>query len=145
MYAIIHSIGPFDSALGTVINFTWNGNQIYKVRCIIKQNETGETVFDSTVPSMKQSFTIPANSGLINGTCYVAYITVLDVDDNESNLQNIGTPLYCFSIPSFSLSIKEDDIVRASNYTITLSYSQEEQEELDTAQITLYSCLLYTS
>lgn len=139
MYAIIHSIAPFDSAQGTVIHFTWSGNQIYGVRCLIKQNETGEAVFDSTAPSMKQSFTVPVNSGLVNGCCYVAYITVLDVDGNESDLQNIGTPFYCFSTPSFALSIKAEDVIRSSTYNVTLSYSQAELEELDTAQITIYT------
>ena len=139
MYAIIHPITPFDSANGTTISFTWNGNQIYKVRCIIKNNETNETVYDNTISTMKQSYTIPENSGLINGTYYIAYITVFDVDDNESSLQNIGTPFYCFTTPTFALSINPEDIIQSSNYSVTLSYSQTENEPLNSYEIILYS------
>lgn len=139
MYAIIHPITPFDSAKGTTISFTWNGNQIYKVRCIIKKNETNDTVFDETISTMKPVFTISNESGLVNGTYYVAFITVFDVDDNESMIQNIGTPFYCFSTPTFKLSISNDAIIKSSTYSIDLIYSQAEKEELDSYKISLYS------
>lgn len=139
MYAIIHPIIPFDSANGTNISFTWNGNQIYKVRCIIKNNETNETVYDETIDTMKQSFTIPGDSGLVNGTYYVAFITVFDVDGNESSLQKIGTPFYCFTTPTFELSISPDQIIQTSSYRVSLTYSQLEKEPLDSYEIILYS------
>lgn len=139
MYAIIHAIEPFDVVIGSTIQFTWNGNQIFKVRCIIKENETGTLVYDQTVSSMKQQFEIPSNSGLVNGTNYVAYITVFDINDKESSLPDIGTPFYCFSSPKFQTSIKSDDIVRASTYPVTVTYEQEQNEILDSYEITLYS------
>lgn len=139
MYAIIHPITPFDSTNGTTISFTWNGNQIYKVRCIIKKNETNETVYDNTVETMKQSFTIPGDSGLVNGTYYVAFITVFDVNDNESSLQKIGTPFYCLTTPVFELSITPDEIIQTSSYRVNLTYSQSENESLDSYEIILYS------
>ena len=139
MYAIIHPITPFDVANGTTVSFTWNGNQIYKVRCIIKENESGATVYDKTTEIMKASYTIEANSGLTNGTYYIMYITVFDVDNNESDLQSIGTPFYCFSTPTFSLSITSGQVVQASSYSVSLTYSQTEGELLDSFEITLYS------
>lgn len=139
MYAIIHPIEPFDTSIGTTIKFTWTGNQIYKVRCLIKNNETNVTVYDATVDSMKQSFTIPENSGLINGTYYVAYITVFDVNNKESDAQEIGTPFYCFSSPTFQLSIHENDVIKASSYKVGVAYTQEENELLDSYEIILYS------
>lgn len=139
MYAIIHPITPFDSANGATVSFTWNGNQIYKVRCIIKENESGTIVYDKTVSNMKQSYTIEANSGLVNGTYYIMYITVFDVDNNESDLQNIGTPFYCFTTPTFSLSISNGDVIKASSYSVSLTYSQEEDELLNSYEIILYS------
>lgn len=139
MYAIIHPITPFDSANGTTVSFTWNGNQIYKVRCIIKENESGTTVYDKTTNTMKQSYTIEANSGLVNGTYYIMYITVFDVDNNESDLQSIGTPFYCFTTPLFTLSISEGDVIKASSYSVSLTYNQEENELLDSYEIILYS------
>ncbi len=139
MYATIHTITPFDSSVGTNINFTWSGNQIYKVRCIIKNNATGVTAYDSTIDTMKQVYILPPTPTLINGTKYVAYITVFDVDNNESSMQNIGTPFYCFTTPTFNLSISNGDIIRASSYSVGLNYHQTENELLNWFNITLYS------
>lgn len=139
MYAIIHTIEPFDMAKGTAINFTWNGNQIFKVRCIIKNNETGVTVYDNTISTMKQAYPLPAESGLVNGVYYVAYITVFDVNNKESDMQSIGMPFYCFSTPAFDLSIANGDIIKSSNYNVGLTYQQIEGEQLDSYRITLYS------
>lgn len=139
MYAIIHNIEPFDAKKGSVIQFSWNGNQIFQVRCIIKENETGNTVYDNTISSMKQQFEVPSDSGLINGINYIAYITVFDVNGEESSLQDIGTPFYCFSTPTFQVSILSGDIVRASTYPVTITYEQLENEILDSYEITLYS------
>jgi len=139
MYSIIHPIEPFDAAIGTEIKFTWRGNQIYKVRCIVKNNETGVTVYDNTESTMKQTYPLPPNSGLINGTKYIAFITVFDVDNNESTLQNIGTPFYCYTSPAFTLSVSNGDTIRSSSYSMGINYSQIEGELLNWFKITLYS------
>lgn len=139
MYPIIHPIEPFDSSVGTEIKITWQGNQIYKVRCIVKNNETGVTVYDHTQNTMKQSYVVPPNSGLINGTYYVSYITVFDINNNESNLQDIGTPFYCFSKPLFNLSVSDGDIIHTSTYKIGVNYSQMQNEPLDSYSIALYT------
>lgn len=138
MYAVIHPIEPFDASKGATINFTWNGNQIRYVHCIIKENDSGETVYDETVENMKQQYNVPSDSTLSNGKYYVAYITVLDVDHIESEQQAIGTPFYCFSTPKFSLSVQENAIVRASAYSVSAIYSQTEDEPLDSYRIMLY-------
>lgn len=139
MYAIIHSIEPFDASKGTTISFTWNGNQIRYVHCVIKENDSGKTIYDETVENMKQQFEIPGNSTLLNGKYYVVYITVIDVDRIESEQQAIGTPFYCFSTPNFSLSLQENAVVRASAYSVSVSYSQAEDEPLDSYRIILYN------
>lgn len=139
MYAIIHPFEPFDAMNGTTISFTWNGNQIHKIRLIVKENETGEIVLNEISDSMKSYYTIKPNSGLINGTYYIMYLTVFDIDGNESELQNVGTPFYCFSTPTFSLSISNSQIIKSSSYETTLSYSQKENELLDSYEILLYS------
>lgn len=139
MYSIIHPIEPFDSSIGTELKFTWKGNQIFKVRCIVKNNETGTTVYDHTENTMKQLYTMPPNSGLINGIYYVAYITVFDVNNNESDLQDIGTPFYCFSKPIFGLSVSDGEIIKTSAYKVGLNYSQPQGESLDSYSFTLYT------
>ena len=139
MYPIIHPIEPFDASIGSEIKFTWRGNQIYKVRCIVKNNESGTTVYDHTESTMKQSYTIPANSGLVNGVYYVVYITVLDVNNKESDQQDIGTPFYCFSKPSFSLSVADGGIIQTSAYKVGINYAQAQDEQLDSYSFTLYT------
>lgn len=139
MYAIIHPIPAFDSKAGTEINFTWSGNQIQKVRCIIKDNENGMTVYDNTVETMKEKYLLPADSGLLNGKLYLAYITVFDINDTESDIQDIGTQFWCFTAPAFQLSIHTDDVVRSSSFLVSLTYSQAENEALDSCCISLYS------
>ncbi len=49
MYVIIHPIEPFGASIGTEIKFIWKGNQIYKVRCIIKENQNGRCYLKMTV------------------------------------------------------------------------------------------------
>ncbi|MGL5434284.1 MAG: hypothetical protein ACRDBO_02635 [Lachnospiraceae bacterium] len=139
MQTIIHNIVPFDSSTGTTLSFIWNGNQIYRVRCLIRENESGKLVYDQTIDTMKPSFPIPANSGLVNGTYYVCYITVFDINGTESAIQDSGKSFYCFSMPSFELSIVENQIIRASSFETLLTYSQKEGEALNSYSITLYS------
>lgn len=139
MYTIIHTITPFDASKGGTINFNWSGNQIYKVRCLIRENETGKLVYDDLVDTMKSSYDIPGSTALRNGTYYVAYLTVFDVNGKESSLQPIGTPFYCLSAPTFQLTVTEGDIIRASSYSISLNYHQGEKEPINGFTISLYS------
>ncbi|RFZ75942.1 hypothetical protein DS742_26240 [Lacrimispora amygdalina] len=139
MIATIHTIEPFDVTLGTDIKFTWSGNQIFKVRCIIKNNTTGVVVYDDTIDTMKQSFPLPPESGLANGIKYMAYITVFDINEEESSIQNTGTLFYCFTTPTFQLSVSDGDIIRASSYNVSLMYEQAENEKMDYYNISLYS------
>ncbi|MBE5981918.1 MAG: hypothetical protein E7248_01270 [Paenibacillaceae bacterium] len=139
MHAIIHPIEPFDSSIGTNINFTWQGNQIFKVRCLIKDNSTGDVVYDQTISTMKQSYLLPPDSTLNNGGYYIAYLSVIDVDGVESSFSNIGTPFYCYQTPKFHLSIKPGDVIKTSAYQTELTYNQAENELLDYYSITLYT------
>lgn len=139
MYPTIHNISPFDSSIGTIVSFSWSGNQIYKIRCLIKENESGNIVYNQTIDTMKTYFPIPADSGLVNGTDYVCYITVFDINNTESASQDTGKRFCCRSTPVFRLSIEADEIIRASSFETVLSYSQPEGEELDSCCITLYS------
>lgn len=139
MYAIIHDIAPFDVSNGTTIKFTWNGNQIYKVRCIVKNNESGNVVYDQTIDTMKPIYTIQPNSTLTNGGYYIVYLTTFDVNNKESDLQEIGTPFYCFETPEFVLSIEEDTVIRSSSFLSSLTYQQADNELLDFYNISLYS------
>jgi len=71
MQAAIHNIAPFNASIGTTVTFTWNGNQIYKVRCMIKENDSGTTVYNGVIDTMKPAFPIPADAKLSNGNYYI--------------------------------------------------------------------------
>lgn len=139
MYALIHPIEPFDVSTGGQIDFSWHGNQIFTIECIIKNNETGEQVYIGLIESMKSRYKIPADSGLKNGTCYSAYIIVTDEQKNRSALQPNGSRFYCFSTPIFELKLPSDNIIRNSLYEIELNYAQPEHELLKSYTISLYS------
>lgn len=141
MQAIIHTITPFDASVGTTIKFSWDGNQAFKNRCIIKNNDTQETVYDNTIISFKLEHTIDVTQAqLVNGTKYIAYITVFDSDDVESDIQATGMTFLCLKTPVFRFSnLTDGQNIAASLYQFQLEYSQENGELLNSWAVTIYS------
>ena len=141
MQATIYSILPFDALIGGIIKFSWKGNQAFKNRCIIKKNETNETVYDKTIESFKYEHNIDLSvATLVNGEKYSVFITVFDKDNVESDLQALGESLFCLKTPSFTFTnITDGQVISASSYTFSLAYSQENNELLDSWSISLYT------
>lgn len=141
MQAVIYKITPFDATIGTTIKFSWNGNQSFKNRCIIKTNDTNETVYDNTIETFKLEHTIDLEKATLeNGKRYNAFITVFDKDDIESDIQPIGEPCLCLKTPVFTFTnITKDQVIRSSTYNFILSYSQENEELLDSWSISVYT------
>lgn len=141
MQATIYHIPPFDAEIGGTIKFAWNGNQVFKHRCIIKNNESNEVVYDQTIDSFKYEHIIDVTiARLVNGQKYNAYITVFDINGNESDIQALGESFICLKTPTFAFSnIVDEQIISASSYTFLLSYSQENGELLDSWSVSLYS------
>lgn len=105
MQAIIYDISPFDASIGTTIKFSWNGNQFFKNRCILRENESNTVVYDHTIETFKQEHNIDlAKATLQNGKKYNAYITVFDKENQESDLQSIGKSFLCLKTPVFTFS-----------------------------------------
>lgn len=139
--ATIYKITPFDADLGYSIKFSWNGNQVFKNRCIIRENESNNVIYDETVSSFKLEHNIDlSKSQLRNGGKYIAYITVFDKDGNESQIQPIGTPFLCLKKPIFQFSnIIDGQSISSSSYEFSLFYSQENGELLDSWSISVYN------
>lgn len=139
--ATIYPILPFDALIGRTIKFTWSGNQAFKNRCIIKDNDTNETVYDQTIDSFKYEHPINlSQANLVNGRKYNAFITIFDKDENESSIQALGKHFLCLRTPSFTFTnVTEGQVISASSYEFALSYSQENGELLDSWSVTLYS------
>ena len=141
MQAIIHTIAPFDATVGTTIKFSWSGNQAFKNRCIIRNNDTQEVVYDKTENSFKLEHTIDLSSATLqNGIKYIAYITVFDNEDIESDIQSIGTPFLCLETPTFCFSnVTEGQNIGASTYKFQLTYEQSNGELLNSWAVSVYS------
>lgn len=139
--ATIYPITPIDAEVGGIIKFSWQGNQAFKNRCIIKEHDTGTIIYDKTIETFKYEHVIDLTiATLINGTKYSAYITVFDIDDTESDIQPLGEPFLCLKTPIFSFAnIAEGSVISSSAYTFSLMYEQEDGELLDSWAITLYS------
>lgn len=138
--ATIYSISPFDATIGTTIKFNWAGSQVFKNRCVIKDNASDETVYDNTIASFKLEHTIDLSKAkLKNGSKYNAYITVFDKDDNESDLQSMGQIFLCLKTPVFNFkNVVDGQVLASSGYEFQLVYSQENNELLDSWAITIY-------
>lgn len=141
MQASIYPVAPFDANVGTTISFSWSGTQVFKNRCIIRNNETNEVVYDYTVDSFKLEHTIELSEAtLVNGNKYDAYLTVFDKDGNESDLQSIPTTFLCLTTPVFQFTnCSSGQVLSSSSYTFLLEYSQDEGEELDSWSISVYN------
>lgn len=141
MQATIRTIAPFDATIGTTITFSWTGAQVFKNRCIIRDNETNETVYDYTIESFKLEHEILiSEASLENGKKYNAYITVFDKDDNESDLQSVPTTFLCLATPLFHFTnCINGQVLSSSSYEFILEYSQENGEELDSWSISIYN------
>ena len=105
----------------------------------IYNNITNELVYDGTQESFKLSHVLPSNS-LFNGVSYYGLISVFDVNNVESSASN-ALMFYCYSTPTVTLNIENDQIVRNSSYDIVVNYLQPEGELLDAYKLYLYNGL----
>lgn len=98
-------------------------------------------VYDKTINSFKYEHPLDLTvATLSNGNKYNAFITVFDKDNVESDPQQIGQAFICLKSPSFAFTnIVSNQVISASSYTFSLSYSQENGELLDSWSISLYT------
>lgn len=129
----------FDAEKDHILQFTYNGNQIFKHQLIIRDNLTNDIVYDQTVVTMSTRHTIAAGS-LTNGKTYNAAIQVyykndegLEVADKLSDT----ALLKCYATPILSF-VDMPTTVRNATYTFSISYSQAQDDYIDSYIITLY-------
>ena len=137
MKPILYNIQSFDSSEELTISFLWNGNQSFGNVCIIKDNTSKEIIYQYPATTMQLKHTIPANT-LENGKAYEVQIASVDIDKNTSEYSD-AVMFYCFTTPSFTFSnIEANQLIKNASYEITMSYSQIENEPLQSWEITLY-------
>lgn len=143
MQGSIYNITPFDASQGTTIRFSWNGNLAKGNRCTIYLNEDMRTpIYDQKIDTYRLDHTINLNAmengkSLQNGCQYLVFITVIDVNNIETQLE--PSIFYCFSSPTFEFSnVYYGQTINSVEYRFTLDYSQAEGEKLNSWQITVY-------
>lgn len=136
----------FDAAKDHDFEFQYSGPQAFSNTLIIRNNETNEIVYHAAQTTMQQRHTLPAGS-LSNGVLYNVCVFTTDRDGINSELSD---PLifYCYSTPSFDVNITENQVISDSSYQVAVSYAQDDEEPLQSYQVTLYNTskqALYTS
>jgi len=137
MKPALYLVNAFDAFNDYTFKFKWEGNQSFGSTCIIRNNETNETVYQGTETTMQLQYTLPGET-LSNGTLYNVSIASIDKDNVVSEFSN-PVLFYCYSTPTFEFeNIIDNQIVRNSTFQITLTYLQEENESLQSYEISLY-------
>lgn len=136
---IINPIAAFDATQTHTIEFTViGGDQVVANRLLIRNNETGATVYNNVQSTMNLSHTIPANT-LTNGVYYSAVVYTLNNAGTESS-PSVAVAFYCYTSPTLEITnIPTSTTIENNTYTFTGNYSQVENELLDSYQFTLYN------
>jgi hypothetical protein len=135
---IVNSIPALDATKANVISFTADGGEpIVKNEIKILTNDATETVvYSYTATTTAQGQMIPADT-LTNGVYYKVMFRTYDALDNTSDWSNYQ-PFYCYSTPTLTLNISEEEIIHESSFDLMATYNQTENERLDNVIIYFY-------
>ena len=134
----IESSYAFDATYEREFKYLWSSgnNQSVANTLIIRDNETNTIVYNTKQETLLLKHILPANT-LQNGKTYNVCIQVFDRDNNASELSD--TLIFkCYTTPTISLNIANEQVIRSSSYLFTVSYSQLEGEELQYYSLELY-------
>lgn len=136
---IVGTIRAFDATIDKVIEFTvQSGQQVIGNTIIIKNQETGEEVYNNYLQTFQYSHLIPANT-LINGDNYQVTIQTSGINEGVSPISN-PVQFKCLTTPQINISnIPSSGIVQSSNYNFTGNYYQEQGELLQSFEFNLYN------
>lgn len=135
---IVNSIPALDATKANVISFTVDGGEpIVKNEIKILTNDATETVVYSYIATATaHGQMIPADT-LTNGVYYKVMFRTYDALDNTSDWSNYQ-PFYCYSTPTLTLNISEEEIIHESSFDLMATYNQTENERLDNVIIYFY-------
>ena len=128
----------FDATYEREFKYLWasGNNQSVANTLIIRDNETNTIVYNTKQETLLLKHVLPANT-LQNGKTYNVCIQVFDRDNNASELSD--TLIFkCYTTPTISLNILNEQVIRSSSYLFTVSYNQLEDEELQYYSLELY-------
>ena len=134
---VLYTINAFDASNDYIFKFSWSGNQSFASIAEIRENENNNIVYLETQETMQLQHTLLGDV-LTNGTLYNIRIATVDSDGNVSDYSN-PVLFYCYSTPIFKFdNLESNQIVQNSSYQVTMTYSQTENEPLQSYEITLY-------
>ena len=138
---IINEIVAFDANVGSYITFSASGgDQVVanEIKVTVNSEEQGEiVVYRNKTTSYNLSHTIPPYV-LTNGLYYKVTVRTFDVLDNSSEWSNYQ-PFYCYTTPTITLNIRNNQTITTHNYNVTAIYRQAEGEKIEYAIIQLYN------
>lgn len=135
---IVNPISAFDATRQQAITFiVIGGAQVVGNRLIIRNNQTGEIVYNQTQSSMKLEHILPANS-LKNNNFYNAVIYTID-NGNDESVASVPIPFYCYTQPALTIdNIPSSGTIENGTYSFQGNYVQNEGELLNSYRFTLY-------
>lgn len=138
---IAQSVPAFDAKNSNTFTFVSNGgNQVVSNRLVIRNNDTNEEIYNKKIESYRFEHTVPENT-LENGIYYNFYFRTYDIMDNESPMSNV-IPFRCFDTPTIEITnIPENGIVESSNFSLEISYNQDQGELIDFGKVMLFDQL----
>ena len=128
----------FDTRYEREFKYLWpsGNNQSVANTLIIRDNETNTIVYNTKQETLLLKHVLPANT-LQNGKIYNVCIQVFDRDNNASEFSD--TLIFkCYTTPTLSLNIVNEQVIRSSSYLFIVSYNQIEGEELQYYSLELY-------
>ena len=128
----------FDARYEREFKYLWpsGNNQSVANTLIIRDNETNTIVYNTKQETLLLKHVLPANT-LQNGKIYNVCIQVFDRDNNSSEFSD--TLIFkCYTTPTLSLNIINEQVIRSSSYLFIVSYNQIEGEELQYYSLELY-------
>ena len=137
MKPILYLSNTFDAHQTHEFRFIWEGNQSFSNILVIRDNITDAIIYQEPQNTMQLKHVLPANR-LVNGKLYNARVATTDINNN---LSEYSSPIlfYCFTYPDFKFTnISTNFIIRNATYQINMSYSQIENEPLESYVIELF-------
>lgn len=134
----IESSYAFDATYEREFKYMWasGNNQSVANTLIIRDNETSAIVYNTKQETLLLKHVLPANT-LQNGKTYNVCIQVFDRENNASELSD--TLIFkCYTTPTLSLNVINEQVIRSSSYLFMVNYNQSEGEELQYYSLELY-------
>lgn len=130
----------FDATQQATFTFTVQGSsaQVVANQLTIREQDTNDIVYQEKQETFTYTHIVNADE-LTNGTYYNATISTFDTNDNQSQ-ESVPIQFWCYTTPTISFSnTPTGNIVNNAAYNFEFTYTQNENEPLNTYTVNLYN------